>query len=149
MAWHWKPAIWPPWRHVKTLYSIIRVYGGNKYSQRFTFRSPVNRSWWFVFHLKIIIHHQGKNSFLKIFRKKEQEKFNSYSFQFIKKGKNLTAKQSVFFFRIQVRASSQTKGLERGWKQRARLGRDARNTPRFTDFFTDFEKKTRLFCSLG
>ena len=61
-----------------------------------------------------------------------------------------TAKQSAFL-RIQVRASSQTKGLERGWKQRARLGRDvcearalrARKTltPRFTDFFTDFEKK--------
>ena len=30
------------------------------------------------------------------------------------------------FLRIQVRASSQTKGLERGWKQRARLGRDAK-----------------------
>ena len=38
-----------------------------------------------------------------------------------------TAKQSVFL-RIQVRASSQTKGLEQGWKQRARLGRDAKNT---------------------
>ena len=35
-------------------------------------------------------------------------------------------KQSVFL-RIQVRASSQTKGLERGCKQRARLGRDAKN----------------------
>ena len=35
-----------------------------------------------------------------------------------------TAKQSVFL-RIQVCTSSQTKGLERGWKQRARLGRDA------------------------
>ena len=34
--------------------------------------------------------------------------------------------QSVFL-RIQVRVSSQTKGLERGWKQRARLGRDAKN----------------------
>ena len=38
-----------------------------------------------------------------------------------------TAKQSVFL-RIQVRASSQTKGVERGWKQRTRLGRDAKNT---------------------
>ena len=38
-----------------------------------------------------------------------------------------TTKQSVFL-RIQVHASSQTKGLERGWKQRARLGRDAKNT---------------------
>ena len=34
--------------------------------------------------------------------------------------KNNAAKQSVVL-RIQVRASSQTKGLERGWKQRARL----------------------------
>ena len=98
----------------------------------------------------------------------------------------LTAKQSVLL-RIQVRASSKKKGLERGWKQIARLRRDAKNadcpfciryirsnypllpptgnshsphtlralsarktlTPRFTDFFTDFEKKkTRLFCSL-
>ena len=32
------------------------------------------------------------------------------------------------FLRIQVHASSQTKGVERGWKQRARLGRDAKNT---------------------
>ena len=30
---------------------------------------------------------------------------------------------SPYFLRIQVRASSQTKGLERSWKQRARLGR--------------------------
>ena len=58
---------------------------------------------------------------------------------------------SSVFLRIQVRASSQTKGLERGWKQRARMEKDARLTrsrfsrvrltPRFTDFFTDFEKK--------
>ena len=79
-------------------------------------------------------------------------------------------KQSVFL-RIQVRASSQTKVLERGWKQRARLGRDAKGktdrwffslashalrvcaprarktlTPRFTDFFTDFEKKIDCFA---
>ena len=73
-------------------------------------------------------------------------------------------KQSVFL-RIQVRATIQTKGLEQGWKQRARLGRDAKNTvfflpphtpfalrernthtPRFTDFFTDFEKKTDCFA---
>ena len=40
--------------------------------------------------------------------------------------KRWTTKQSVFL-RIQVHASSQTKGLERGWKQRARLGRDAKN----------------------
>ena len=33
---------------------------------------------------------------------------------------------------------------------RVRLARFARKTltPRFTDFFTDFEKKIRLFCSL-
>ena len=32
------------------------------------------------------------------------------------------------FLSFQVRASSQTKGLERGWKQRVRLGRNAKNT---------------------
>ena len=66
--------------------------------------------------------------------------------------------QSVFL-RIQVRASSQTKGLERGWKRRARLGRDARLacetrafrarktlTLRFTYFFTDFEKINDCFA---
>ena len=35
----------------------------------------------------------------------------------------LTAKQSILL-RTEVRASSQAKGLERGWKRRARLGRD-------------------------
>ena len=40
-----------------------------------------------------------------------------------------SAKQSVFF-RIQVRANSQTRGLEWGWKRRPRLGRDAKNTDR-------------------
>ena len=52
----------------------------------------------------------------------------------------------------QAFASSQTKGLERGWKQRARLRAcEARALParttltaRFTDFFTDFEKKIKL-----
>ena len=40
---------------------------------------------------------------------------------------------SSVFLRIQVRASSQTKGLERGWKQRARMEKDARLTrPRFS-----------------
>ena len=39
----------------------------------------------------------------------------------------LIERRSVFL-RIQVRANTQTKGLRRGWKQRARLGRDARNT---------------------
>ena len=38
-----------------------------------------------------------------------------------------TAKQFIFFS-IQVCANSQTKGLERGWKQRVRLGRDAKNS---------------------
>ena len=63
------------------------------------------------------------------------------------------------------------RAVKRGWKQRARLGRDAKNTfffslashalrecedralrarktltPRFTDFFTDFEKKTDCFA---
>ena len=32
---------------------------------------------------------------------------------------------SPFFLRIQVRANSQTNGLELSWKQRGRLGRDA------------------------
>ena len=53
--------------------------------------------------------------------------------------------------RIQVRASSQTKGVERGWKQlracEARAVRARRTlTPRFTDFFTDFEEKTDCFA---
>ena len=70
-------------------------------------------------------------------------------------GKVAIIQQSVFL-RIQVRASSQTKGLERGWKQRARMERDARLSrprfsrvrlpPRFTDFFTDFEKKSDCFA---
>ena len=37
------------------------------------FRSRLTRSWWFVICLKIIIHHQGKNSFLNIFKKKEHK----------------------------------------------------------------------------
>ena len=37
--------------------------------------------------------------------------------------------QMSVFLRIQVRASSQTKGLERGLKQRARLGRDTKIRP--------------------
>ena len=42
---------------------------------------------------------------------------------------SLNLKWNKSFFAIfQVRASSQTKGLERGWKQRARLERDAKNT---------------------
>ena len=54
-----------------------------------------------------------------------------------------------------IRASSQTKGLERGWKQRAhalqaceaRALRARRTlTACFTDFFTDFERKTDSFA---
>ena len=70
--------------------------------------------------------------------------------------RNLDCKTVRTVLRIQVRASSQTKGLERGWKQRARLGRDAKNTFFFSlashalrdssDFFTDFEKKTDCFA---
>ena len=41
---------------------------------------------------------------------------------------------SPYFLRIQVRASSQTKGLERSWKQRARLGRDANGRVRLARF---------------
>ena len=53
--------------------------------------------------------------------------------------------------RIQVRASSQTKGVEQGWKQwracEPRAVRARRTlTPRFTDFFTDFEEKTDCFA---
>ena len=56
----------------------------------------------------------------------------------VRKNKILkTAKQSVFL-RIHVRASSQTKGLERGWKQRARLGRDAKNTVFFLSPHTPY-----------
>ena len=61
--------------------------------------------------------------------------------------------QNSLYFCIQVRASSQTKGLEWGWKQRARRTCEARPlrarktlTRRFTDFFTDFEKKTDCFA---
>ena len=48
--------------------------------------------------------------------------------------------------RIQVRASSQTKGVEQGWKQ----WRECEAlTPRFTDFFTDFEEKPTVLQSRG
>ena len=67
-----------------------------------------------------------------------------------RQGADLTTEQSVFM-RIQVRASSQTKGVEQGWKQwracEARAVRARRTlTPRFTDFFTDFEEKTDCFA---
>ena len=62
---------------------------------------------------------------------------------------SLDRKTVLIFALIKVHASSQTKGLERGWKRRARLSPHtlalrARKTltPRFTDCFTDFEKKT-------
>ena len=65
--------------------------------------------------------------------------------------------KTVRIFAYSVHASSQTKGLERGWKQRARLeerrGCEARAlrarktlTPHFTDFVTDFEKKNHCFA---
>ena len=54
-----------------------------------------------------------------------------------------TAEQSVFL-RIQVRASSQTKGLERGWKQRARLGRDAKNFSLASHALRASEARVRL-----
>ena len=65
--------------------------------------------------------------------------------------------KTVRILRVQVRASSQTKGLEWGWKQRARLGRDGRvRLARFARVrllrhalpisFTDFEKKTDCFA---
>ena len=37
--------------------------------------------------------------------------------------------QTVRILAYSSTRGSQTKGLERGWKQRARLGRDAKNTP--------------------
>ena len=46
---------------------------------------------------------------------------------------------------IQVRGSSQTKGLERGWKQRARLGRDVM----LYRFLYSFWGKNWLFCTLS
>ena len=68
------------------------------------------------------------------------------------------------FLHIQVCWSSQTKGLERGWKQGARQGRDAKSTPNgrvrlalcthktltpcFTHFFTDLEKKMIVLQSM-
>ena len=78
--------------------------------------------------------------------------------------------KTVRIFAYLLRSSSQKEGLERGWKQRARLGRDAKNTflflsPHgrvtarafrasktltpifFTDFFTDFEKKPTVLQS--
>ena len=43
---------------------------------------------------------------------------------------NWTAKHSVFLH-IQLRQRRQTEGLEQGWKQRARLGRDAKDSQFF------------------
>ena len=57
-----------------------------------------------------------------------------------------TAKQSVFLH-IQVCESNQTKGLERGWKQRARLGRDAKNTD--GRFGINFKWITRFNLATG
>ena len=61
-------------------------------------------------------------------------------------------KQGIARLHIKVRASSQIKGLERGWKQGARLERDAKKP--FTRAceilklrYADFEKKSQLFCS--
>ena len=42
-------------------------------------------------------------------------------------GTRLKTESETVFLRIQVRASSQTTGPVRDWKQRARLGRDAKN----------------------
>ena len=68
---------------------------------------------------------------------------------------------SLYFSVNSSTRGSQTKGLERGWKQRARLGRDVffslashgrlrfaskTLTARFTDFFIDFEEKTDCFA---
>ena len=72
------------------------------------------------------------------------------------RGIHLFLQNNSYFCVFKYETKGQTKGLERGWKQRGRLGRDATTgrqyyfscltrpttlTPRFTDFFTDFEKK--------
>ena len=45
---------------------------------------------------------------------------------------------------------NEAENRERDWGEKLNSTRFARETftPRFTDFFTDFEKKNRLFCSL-
>ena len=65
---------------------------------------------------------------------------------------NRVSKQSISRLHIQVRVSSQTKGLERGWKRGARLERDAKKPlTRACEIlklrYADFEKKSQLFCS--
>ena len=61
--------------------------------------------------------------------------------------KTSTAKHSVFL-RIQVSASSQTKGLERGCEASApRAGKTL--TSRFSDFFTESEEKNHCFAVYG
>ena len=72
------------------------------------------------------------------------------------RGIHLFLQNNSYFCVFKYETKGQTKGLERGWKQRGRLGRDATTgrqyyfscltrpttlTPHFTDFFTDFEKK--------
>ena len=70
-----------------------------------------------------------------------------------------TAKQSVFCVFKYGRAVKQkvwieAENTERDWGETLRaceageLGARKTLTPRLTDFFTDFEKKNRLFCSL-
>ena len=80
--------------------------------------------------------------------------------------------KTVRIFAYLLRSSSQKEGLERGWKQRARLGRDAKNTVFFLSPHTPYGRvrlarfarvrllrhalpisllilrKNRLFCSL-
>ena len=80
--------------------------------------------------------------------------------------------KTVRIFAYLLRSSSQKEGLERGWKQRARLGRDAKNTFFFLPPHTPYGRvrharfarvrllrhalpisllilrKNRLFCSL-
>ena len=56
---------------------------------------------------------------------------------------------------VKQKVWNEAENRERDWGEtlRACEARELRarktHTPRFTDFFTDFEKKTRLFCSLG
>ena len=55
--------------------------------------------------------------------------------------------KTVRILRIQVRASSQTKGLERRACETRALRARKTLTPRFTNLFTDFEKKPTVLQS--
>ena len=55
----------------------------------------------------------------------------------------------VFKYARAVKQKVEAENKERDWACEARAVRARKIlTPRFTDFFTDFEEKNRLFCSL-